>query len=155
VSVSDIRVATADDLAAVLALVPRLAATGSPPGRDAQQIEQSDKDAVRRAVTHPASGESLLIAEENESVLGFIHLKTVTDYFSQEQIGHVADVVVAADAEGRGVGKALMSAAEDWARSNGYGMIQLHVLVGNARARAMYERLGYSAEWLKYIKPLA
>jgi ribosomal protein S18 acetylase RimI-like enzyme len=66
----------------------------------------------------------------------------------------VSDVVVAASAEGRGIGKALMHAAEDWARERGYPMIQLHVLVGNDRARSMYERLGYSAEWLKYVKRL-
>ena len=150
-----IRAATVVDLAAVLALVPRLAATGSPPGRDARQIEASDSESVTQGIAHPAPGETLLIAEEDQVVVGFIHVRTVTDYFSQEQIAHVSDVVVATAFEGQGIGKALMSAAEEWARRCGYPMIQLHVLVDNVRAQAMYERLGYSAEWLKYVKPLA
>lgn len=150
----NIRAATLADLPAVLTLVPRLAATGSPPGRDAQQIEASDTEAVTRALRQPASDEVLLVAEEGGQLLGLIHVKTVVDYFSQQPIAHVSDVVVAASAEGRGIGKALMNVAEDWARGRGYAMVQLHVLVDNARARSMYERLGYSAEWLKYIKRL-
>jgi ribosomal protein S18 acetylase RimI-like enzyme len=150
----NIRAATLADLPAVLTLVPRLAATGSPPGRDAQQIEASDTEAVTRALRQPASDEVLLVAEDGGQLLGLIHVKTVVDYFSQQPIAHVSDVVVAASAEGRGMGKALMHAAEDWARGRGYAMVQLHVLVDNARARSMYERLGYSAEWLKYIKRL-
>jgi ribosomal protein S18 acetylase RimI-like enzyme len=150
----NIRPATIADLAAVLALVPRLAATGSPPGRDAQQIEASDIESVTRALQRPAADEVLLVVEDAGGLLGLIHVKTVVDYFTQQPIAHVSDVVVAASAEGRGIGKALMHAAEDWARDQGYAMVQLHVLVDNARARSMYERLGYSAEWLKYIKRL-
>jgi ribosomal protein S18 acetylase RimI-like enzyme len=150
----NIRAATLADLPAVLALVPRLAATGSPPGRDAEQIEASDIESVTRALRQPAADEVLLVAEDGGGLRGLIHVKTVVDYFSQQPIAHVSDVVVAASAEGRGIGKALMHAAEDWARGRGYTMVQLHVLVDNARARSMYERLGYSAEWLKYIKRL-
>ena len=150
----NIRPATIADLAAVLALVPRLAATGSPPGRDAQQIEASDIESVTRALQRPAADEALLVVEAAGGLLGLIHVKTVVDYFTQQPIAHVSDVVVAASAEGRGIGKALMHAAEDWARDQGYAIVQLHVLVDNARARSMYERLGYSAEWLKYIKRL-
>jgi GNAT superfamily N-acetyltransferase len=149
-----IRPAAHDDRSAVLALVPRLAATGVPPGRDAAQVESSDLHSITQALTTPASGEALLVAEHDGRIHGFIHLKTVVDYFTQQPIAHVADVVVAAVAEGKGVGKDLMRAAEDWARSCGYGLVQLHVLVDNARARTLYEKLGYSAEWLKYIKRL-
>lgn len=147
-----IRAATREDRSAVLSLVPRLAASGSPPGRDAAQVASSDLQSITQALTAPASGEALLVAEQDGRILGFIHLKTVVDYFSQKPIAHVADIVVDAAAEGKGVGKELMSAAEAWARACGYPMVQLHVLVDNARARSMYERLGYAAEWLKYIK---
>jgi GNAT superfamily N-acetyltransferase len=149
-----IRPATQQDLGAVQALTPRLSATGCPPGRDAAQVERSDMQSVTRAIAEPAEGETLLVAEWEGSIAGFIHLKTVVDYFTQQSIAHIADVVVAESAEGTGIGKALMSAAEEWASTCGYTMVQLHVLVGNSRARSMYERLGYSAEWLKYIKRL-
>ena len=53
-----------------------------------------------------------------------------------------------------GVGEALVQAAQAWARCRGYRMMQLYVLPGNAGARRLYERMGYRAEWLKYVKPL-
>lgn len=150
----NIRAATIEDLPAILALVPRLAATGSPPGRDSEQIQASDTASMTEALAHPAPDDSVFVAEEDRELVGCIHIKTVTDYFSQQQIAHISDVVVAAASEGRGIGRSLMDTAAGWARMRGYSMIQLHVLVGNERARAMYERLGYSAEWLKYIKRL-
>lgn len=150
----NIRPATPQDCEAILALVPRLAATGTPPGRDSGQIAATDLQVIAEVLGDRQPGTDLLVAERGGSLLGFIHLKTVTDYYTRQQIGHVSDVVVAADAEGQGVGRALMTAAEEWARTRGYPMMELNVLVDNAGARALYERLGYSPEWLKYVKPL-
>jgi GNAT superfamily N-acetyltransferase len=48
--------------------------------------------------------------------------------------------------QGRGIGTALIRAAEDHARQLGHGRIALGVGVGNANARRLYERLGY-ADW--------
>ena len=61
-------------------------------------------------------------------------------------------LAVARDAEGRGVGGALMRAAEDWARERGYGKLTLNVFEGNARARAVYAHLAYRPETMRYIK---
>ncbi len=86
--------------------------------------------------------------------LGFIHLHGATDFFTGESHGHVSDIVVMPEAEGHGVGQALMAAADDWARALGYRVLSLHVFDGNARARAFYQRLGYRPDVLKLIKPL-
>lgn len=40
--------------------------------------------------------------------LGFIHLQTGKDYHSHEPHGHIADLIVATQGEGRGIGRALM-----------------------------------------------
>ena len=47
---------------------------------------------------------------------------------------------------GRGIGTALIRAAEDTARQLGYDQIALGVGLDNSRARRLYERLGY-ADW--------
>ena len=60
--------------------------------------------------------------------------------------------MVAAEAEGRGVGSALMDASDALARNEGAKTITLHVFETNERARKLYERKGYSTEWLRYIK---
>jgi RimJ/RimL family protein N-acetyltransferase len=47
---------------------------------------------------------------------------------------------------GRGVGRALFAAAEDWARGQGMRRLDLTVQVHNERGRALYANLGYTLE---------
>jgi GNAT superfamily N-acetyltransferase len=44
---------------------------------------------------------------------------------------------------GRGIGTALMAAAEDWARGRGLEVLELDVATPNHGGRRLYERLGY------------
>ncbi|GAB2510821.1 GNAT family N-acetyltransferase [Lysobacter humi (ex Lee et al. 2017)] len=155
VTAPQVRPVQAGDREAVLALVPRLAATGTPPGRDRAQVEQADVASLREALAAPTADAAVLVAELDGAVAGFIHVRTVRDYYTQAGITHVSDVVVAAHAEGRGIGRLLMDAAERWARDRGHALVQLYVLPENVPARSLYEKAGYRAEWLKYIKPVA
>jgi GNAT superfamily N-acetyltransferase len=56
--------------------------------------------------------------------------------------------------EGRGVGRLLLGTAEAWARDRGHPFITLNVFAQNTRARALYERVGFGPETLRYVKPL-
>ncbi len=56
---------------------------------------------------------------------------------------YVEALAVTPAARSRGVGTALMQAAEHAARERRHATIGLHVGVTNARARALYRRLGY------------
>jgi Acetyltransferase (GNAT) family len=47
-------------------------------------------------------------------------------------------------AAGGGAGRALMAAAEDWARDQERARMTLEVFASNAAARAAYARLGYA-----------
>jgi RimJ/RimL family protein N-acetyltransferase len=61
---------------------------------------------------------------------------------------HVADLglMVALEWRGRGVGRALLEAAVDWAREAGIRKLELHVFPWNERAIALYERFGFERE---------
>ena len=61
---------------------------------------------------------------------------------------HVADVglMVAKDARRRGVGRALLAAAVDWARASGVRKLELHVFPWNEPAIQLYERFGFERE---------
>ena len=63
-------------------------------------------------------------------------------------------IAVSADAEGRGVGRALLEANEANVRKHGARSLTLHVISTNSRARSFYERSGYFGEMLRYIKKL-
>ena len=150
-----VRPASAADRGWILALAPRLHDFGPPPYRERGVMDRAVVASIGEALagTHPDT--AVLVAEDAAGVrLGFIHLHGARDFFTGEAHGHVSDIVVAPEAEGRGVGQALMAAAEDWARALGYRLLSLHVFDGNARARAFYAQLGYRPDIVKLIKTL-
>jgi ribosomal protein S18 acetylase RimI-like enzyme len=151
-----IRPATPQDADFVLSLVPQLVAFGPPPWRDPRQMMDTDTLVIGHALQGLAAGSAVLVAEDaGGTPLGFIHLCGETDYFTRGEAGHIADLVVAPDARGRGVGESLVAAAEQWARARRYTLLTLNVFTGNTGARALYERTGFGAETIRYIKALS
>lgn len=149
-----IRLATSRDRIAVLELAKRLAEQGTPAGRERRQVEAADAQSIAAAIDSPSPDAALLVSDEEGTILGFVHIKTVVDYYTQQPIGHVSDLVVAAQAQGQGLGRVLLDAAQSWATERGYTMMQLYVLPENTAARALYERSDYRAEWIKYVRRL-
>ena len=150
-----LRAAGAADLPFMLSLAPRLAEFGLPPWRTAAQVVEAERRALSRALEDGSPDAPVLLAEEADGLpLGFVYVETQTDYFTGRAHAHVAILAIADQAEGRGVGRALLDAAEAWARRRGDPFITLNVFARNARARAVYERLGYGPETLRYVKPL-
>jgi GNAT superfamily N-acetyltransferase len=150
-----IREAGAADEAALVELTPRLAAFPVPSWRTAGEIAEADRPILRAALRGELDGAVVLVAEdEGEGIVGFVFATTKSDYFTREAHGHVEVLVVAPSAEGRGVASRLMEAIEAWARSRRLAWMTLNVFDGNARARQVYEHLGYEAETIHYRKAL-
>ena len=150
-----VRRATPADRTWILPLAPRLIEFGPPPWRPVSAMNQAVTEAIDRALVATPPGSVVFVAEGDDGrPLGFIHVETASDYFTHEAHGHVSDLVVARDGEGRGVGRALMSAAESWARDRGYRLMTLNVFEDNQRARALYDRLGYRLDTMKLVKEL-
>jgi RimJ/RimL family protein N-acetyltransferase len=87
---------------------------------------------------------AVLVAERGSDIVG--RLSIVRD--SHPACSHVADMgIMVADGHRRqGVGRALLTAAEQWARSAGIRKIELHVFPYNHAALALYESAGYERE---------
>ncbi len=64
--------------------------------------------------------------------------------FQARPLLNVHDLAVLSAARGRGIGRALLAAAEERARARGCGKLTLEVLDGNARARALYASVGFA-----------
>jgi ribosomal protein S18 acetylase RimI-like enzyme len=110
---------------------------------------------LARELAHPSPGFQVLAAVDAAGApLGFVSLRTDRDYVTDAPVGHVVDLVVARSAEGRGVGRRLLAAAEAWAEQRGYPWLTLHVFEGNERARQLYEQIGYAVEWTRMLKPI-
>jgi GNAT superfamily N-acetyltransferase len=150
-----VRPARAEDRDFIIGLAPRLTdGFPLPPWRTPEEVARTEAATLDLALTVLPDGNALLIAESpGGERAGLIYLERLFDYFRRPH-GHVGILAVAADAEGRGVGRALMDAAEAWAREHKLEMLSLNVFAANERARRVYERLGYTPETLRYVKPL-
>ncbi len=150
-----LRPARPDDLEFLLQAVGRLGEFGPPPWRTAAELVEGEARTVRKFMREPAPGTEMAVAVgQGGDPLGFVYLERLRDYFTEEEHGHVSIVAVAGHSEGRGVAGALMRAAESWARRSGYRRLTLTVFEGNRHARAVYEKLGYRPETLRYVKVL-
>jgi RimJ/RimL family protein N-acetyltransferase len=108
--------------------------------------ESEERRYIRALQRHPDA--ALFVAElAGGEVVGRLSLMRDAHPASK----HVADlgVMVAAGHRRRGIGSALMAAAEDWARSTGIGKLELHVFPHNEPAICLYEKLGYEREGLR------
>ena len=150
-----VRAATAADREFIVGLVPRLRDFGPPSLRPAAALDAAERRALEKALDAPAADAALLVAEsETDGPLGVALAESVTDYFTGERHGHLAIIVVSEHGEGRGVGRLLLESVEAWATARGYRFITLNVFAHNDRARAVYERAGYSPDTIRYAKEL-
>ena len=151
-----IRPATREDAAWLLPMSSRLHDFGPPPFRPREQMDRAVAGDIGASLGSPDPSLAVLVVEDAGSgkPLGFTHIKTFSDYFTAERHGHVSDLVVAEGAEGRGVGSALLAAAEDWSRARGHRLLTLNVFDENHRARRLYDRLGYRPDTLRMVKVL-
>jgi RimJ/RimL family protein N-acetyltransferase len=132
------------------ALVRLAEAVGSEPEgwliTDGSWRSASDERRYLRAQRrHPDA--TVLVAEAPEGIVGRLSIARDPHPASE----HVADlgVMVAQGYRRLGIGRALMQAAEAWARKGGVRKIELHVFPHNAAALALYESLGYEREGLR------
>jgi GNAT superfamily N-acetyltransferase len=138
-----------------MSLADRLAEFPMPSWRTGAQVIDAERAALARALQVASPEAPILVAEDTAGqLLGFVYLETHQDYFTGRAHTHISILVVAGAAEGKGVGRSLLRAAEGWARDRGHPLITLNVFEQNARARALYERLEYGPETLRYVKPL-
>jgi ribosomal protein S18 acetylase RimI-like enzyme len=152
----NVRPATVGDKEFILSLVPRLIEFGPPSWRDPVHLTEVDTQILRDKLHQQPPGTAIFIAEDERGIaLGFIHLQAGADYYHREKHGHITDLIVAPEGEGRGVGRALMEWGEEWARAQGYDWLTLSVFAENRRARALYERSGYGEDMVKYVKELS
>lgn len=98
---------------------------------------------IRLLLNHTAPA-SVLVAEGNTAIVGYLLLVYV---FSLEHLGLTAEIdelYVKPDYRSRGVGAALLKAAESAAAGTGCTNISLQIGRDNERGRAFYQRRGYS-----------
>jgi ribosomal protein S18 acetylase RimI-like enzyme len=144
-----------DDDDFILVLVPRFVDFTLPPWRRRHECIEGIRNDLGRHLEDQPANNFLFVAEDPDGErVGFIELQKTQDFFTGRTNCHINNVVVATQHEGRGVGKALMAHAEDWAREHRCALVTLAVFPGNERARALYESCGYATDLLRLVKPV-
>jgi len=148
-----IRPYSSPDRDAVLALGNRLV-IGLATWRDPAKMQAAARRWIEGDIARIGQTCAVLVAEgATGHLLGFVTVARDVHFTGDEQ-AYIGELVVAEQAEGHGVGRALMSAAEEWARTGGYTFVVLDTGSANDGARAFYARLGYGEESVKLVKPL-
>jgi GNAT superfamily N-acetyltransferase len=121
--------------------------------RDPEALDRFFSDLQRgKLLTEP--GAEAFVATIDGEPCGVVSVHPDEDYFTGHPRAYVDILVVAHEAEGKGVGRALMDRVERWARDRAFREVVLDVFAGNQGAIAFYERQGYRPDHIRMAKPL-
>jgi GNAT superfamily N-acetyltransferase len=93
------------------------------------------------------------VAADADGIAGVISVRAST-HFTGERDGYIGELVVAERASRHGIGRALIAAADGWARDCGLSNLTLHTGAFNTNARAFYAALGFAEEEVRLTRPI-
>ena len=94
------------------------------------------------AIQTTADSQVLVAADESGAVIGWIHIFG-NRLLESEPDAEIGGLVVDESVRGRGVGSALVAAAESWARERGYAVVSVRSNVVRREAHEFYQERGY------------
>lgn len=150
-----IRPAVRDDRRWLIPLSARLHDFGPPAWRSRDSMDRAVAAYLEGVLANQRPEAVILVAEDpSGEPPGFAHVHTAADFFTREIHTHISDLAVHSTAEGRGVGTALLHAAEAWATSQTHRLLTLNVFTANHRARRLYERCGFLPDTIRLVREL-
>lgn len=138
---ASIRPATQGDAEALLALARSFATSFQV---DDQAFQASLAAVVSSGTDH------LIVAEQDQRVVGYLLASTRHAFWANGQIGWVEEVMVDEESRRQGVGRLLMEAFETRARALGARVVAL----ATRRAAPFYTSIGYTASGQYFKKVL-
>ena len=147
-----VRAATAADRDRILALATELSET-TPAWRDRAAVDAAVRASITSMLDNPSSNHAVLTATIDDRVVGFVTISRRA-HFTAEVDASVDDLVVAPADQQRGVARALLRAAEQWARTSGLERVTVETVAANQRAARLYRSAGYVEEDLRLTKCL-
>ena len=138
----------------ILSLAPRLT-IGIPAWRDPEKMLATAKEWLTASMDDHGKKTFVFVAQRpGGERLGFATV-THSKHFTGAPEAYLGELVVSQDAEGRGVGRALVDACLTWAQSQGYAILALSTGAANEAARRFYDRLGFVEEDVRLVKLLS
>jgi GNAT superfamily N-acetyltransferase len=100
-------------------------------------------------------GDRVVVADLDGRAVGLAHLQVAPAIELDGPVAKIGALVVDEAHRGRGIGRALVDALEDEARTRGCGVLFLTTADGRDDAHAFYERLGLEQTGRRYGRTLS
>jgi ribosomal protein S18 acetylase RimI-like enzyme len=141
-----------EDRDAVLALAPRLA-VGVAAWRPIEGVTSAVREWFEESVNTRGDNRATYVARLDGEVVGMVAVSEQR-HSSGDLDAYVGELATVAGEERRGIGRALLARAEQWATARGLTHITLETGAANAGARAFYGALGYLEEEIRLTRVL-
>lgn len=138
----EIRDAKASDALSLTALIAELGAK-----IDAKQVRKN-------LALLEKSGDTPLVAVLGKEVVGLCGVGRRIAIHRKAPLGRITALVVAKHAQGQGIGRKLVEAAEDWMRKRGCYLVEVTSNDRRAEAHAFYRHMGYERTSIRFAKEL-
>lgn len=116
----------------------------------AQALPEEMTDHTWRRIVDGAGLRGLLAVDASGAALGFAHYLFHASSWRRSGNCYLEDLYVAPAARGKRIGRRLIEALAEKAKSDGYGRLYWHTEEFNGTARRLYERLAKRAPFVKY-----
>lgn len=119
--------------------------------------DAADMQAILGTIGQSPREAGFLARDEGGKAIGFMNLSLRVDYVpgaSHTPVAYLEGIYVQPDWQAQGIGRALISRAEQWAREQGCTELASDVLVDNPLGQTFHERSGFTEveRVVSYIK---
>lgn len=118
---------------------------------EADPPDEGLRTMARALIADPDEGALFLARDEQGEAIGFATMDWKWSSLRGAKIGYLEDLFVRPDARGCGAAEALIEACAERAKERGAPAIEWETAPDNARAQAVYRRVGASgSDWVAF-----
>jgi ribosomal protein S18 acetylase RimI-like enzyme len=147
-----VRRATPADGTAIRVLGSRLR-EGAAPWRPQEKVAEVAQRWLDESIDAMDDDHPMWVAIDSRSVVG-VGSASIRDHFTGQTDCYLGELVIKAEHEGVGIGRALVAAVEAWAGTRGLRRVTLETGAANVRARRFYASLDYLEEEVQLTRVL-
>ena len=116
--------------------------------------EMDEKQVRKNLNALKKTGELPLVATLDKKIVGMCAVSRRIMINRPAPLGRITSLIVTKDAQGHGIGRMLVEAAETWMRAEGCQLVEVTSNDRLAEAHAFYRHLGYDRTSIRFAKTL-